>query len=246
MPDRPAVCAALSATCARAATLARLEPARLGAVVQVKAQGAWDALEHRDELESLGITWWEAFLSEFPGSDPAFAETRRVLATLREDVWTAALADQRMDDRGLAAALVAHYAIERRARFTLFPEAASALDELRRHGALGLVTNGPPDLQREKLAATGIDGAFGVVVVSGEVGIGKPDPRIFHLALAALGVSPEAAIHVGDSPERDVAGAWRAGIAPVWLDRAGTGWDGDARHPAAVIGSLAEIGALIG
>ncbi|HKB30211.1 MAG TPA: HAD-IA family hydrolase [Streptosporangiaceae bacterium] len=58
----------------------------------------------------------------------------------------------------------------------------------------------------------------GAVIDSAAVGVSKPDPRIFHLALDALGSRPEHAIHVGDSLRADVEGARAAGIRPVHLD----------------------------
>jgi putative hydrolase of the HAD superfamily len=58
----------------------------------------------------------------------------------------------------------------------------------------------------------------GAVLDSGVVGVGKPDPAIFHLALDALGVAPEHAVHVGDTPAADVAGARAAGVHPVLVD----------------------------
>jgi putative hydrolase of the HAD superfamily len=56
------------------------------------------------------------------------------------------------------------------------------------------------------------------LIDSGVVGVEKPDPRIFELALAACGVRPEAAVHVGDSRRTDVAGAVAAGIRPLHMD----------------------------
>jgi len=58
----------------------------------------------------------------------------------------------------------------------------------------------------------------GVVLDSGVVGVAKPDPAIFRLALDALGVAPEHTLHVGDTPAADVAGARAAGIHPVLVD----------------------------
>jgi len=56
------------------------------------------------------------------------------------------------------------------------------------------------------------------VIDSGEVGVEKPDPRIFELALTACGVRPEAVVHVGDSRLTDVEGAQAAGIRPLHMD----------------------------
>jgi putative hydrolase of the HAD superfamily len=60
--------------------------------------------------------------------------------------------------------------------------------------------------------------ALRALIDSGVVGIEKPDPRIFDLALAACEVRPEAAVHVGDSRRTDVAGALAAGIRPLHMD----------------------------
>jgi putative hydrolase of the HAD superfamily len=63
---------------------------------------------------------------------------------------------------------------------------------------------------------------FGAISVSAQVGVGKPDPAIFHDALARLGVAPGAALHCGDLPHTDCLGARRAGVRAVLLDRRGT------------------------
>jgi FMN phosphatase YigB (HAD superfamily) len=56
------------------------------------------------------------------------------------------------------------------------------------------------------------------ILDSTAVGVAKPDPAIFLQALDALGVPPERAIHVGDTPAADIAGARAAGIRPVLVD----------------------------
>lgn len=65
-------------------------------------------------------------------------------------------------------------------------------------------------------AGPGVD--VTVIIDSGVVGVSKPDPAIFHLALDALGVGAHEAIHVGDTHGADVIGAIAAGIRPVQLD----------------------------
>ena len=55
---------------------------------------------------------------------------------------------------------------------------------------VGLITNGPSDIQRLKLEQSGLTGAFGAEVISGELGVGKPDPSVFHGLLDGLGAGP--------------------------------------------------------
>ena len=71
----------------------------------------------------------------------------------------------------------------------------------------------------EALASAGIEVAH--VLSSGAIGSSKPDTRIFHAALAAVGVAPERALHVGDTEETDGVGARAAGIDVRIVDRGG-------------------------
>ena len=86
---------------------------------------------------------------------------------------------------------------------------------------LALITNGAADTQRDKLRVLEMEDWFDVVVISGEVGLAKPDASIFRLALNKLPVEPENVWHVGDSLAADVAGAKAAGLTAVWLNRRG-------------------------
>ena len=68
----------------------------------------------------------------------------------------------------------------------------------------------------------GLDGIFAEVIESAVVGIRKPDPQIFLLGVDALGMKPEEVTVVGDSLEKDIIPAKRAGCHTVWLK--GEGW----------------------
>ena len=105
-------------------------------------------------------------------------------------------------------------------RSLVFDDVPGALDDLRRRGVVtGLITNSEPVHQRAKLAAAGLSGTTDVEVISGEVGVGKPDPAVFTLACAQAGVDPAAAVHVGDRLETDAIAAAAAGLTGVWLAR---------------------------
>ena len=91
------------------------------------------------------------------------------------------------------------------------------------------------------LRSHGIGDELAAVIDSHVVGTEKPDPAIFALALDALGVRPQEAIHVGDSVRFDVVGARNAGVRPVHLDPYGYCQDDDHEH----ITSLEEVTRLI-
>ena len=93
------------------------------------------------------------------------------------------------------------------------PHALEVLTELRRRGVrVGVVTNGWTVKQLECIRGLKLEELIGDVIVSEAVGLRKPDPAIFHLALSRLGVSAQNAWYVGDSPQNDVAGPQAAGL----------------------------------
>lgn len=121
-----------------------------------------------------------------------------------------------------AAEVAALYSRLRDAALAPFPGALEALARLRaKLPALGLVTNGAAAPQRAKIERFDLARFFDVIVVEGEVGFGKPDPRNFQRALDAIGAAPEHALMAGDNFECDVIGALGAGVQhAVWIVRA--------------------------
>lgn len=103
----------------------------------------------------------------------------------------------------------------------LDPEALPVLVRLAETHKLAVISNfdHPPHV-RQVLDETGLGRHFQTVVVSGEIGIKKPDPGIFAPALSAIGVSPERVAYVGDAPE-DILAAEGAGMTPIRLQRDG-------------------------
>src|SRR5687767_4714009 len=93
----------------------------------------------------------------------------------------------------------------------------AALQGLRDSGLrLGIVSNGNARAQRRKVAALGIAPYFDAVIISGAVGLRKPDPRIFRLGLRAVGAELADCWFVGDHPVVDILGARGAGLVAVW------------------------------
>jgi HAD superfamily hydrolase (TIGR01509 family) len=123
-------------------------------------------------------------------------------------------------------------------RFAAYPDAAPALRELRALGLGMLVVSNWDYALPDVLAATGLLDLVDDVVASAAVGAAKPDRRIFEEALRRADCAPDRALHVGDSPANDVAGANALGIRAVLLDRRGGGAPG-------TVGSLAELPALL-
>ncbi|HEX7443701.1 MAG TPA: HAD family hydrolase [Acidimicrobiales bacterium] len=116
------------------------------------------------------------------------------------------------------------------AAYRLDPGVADALRRLREAGwSTGIVTNGPPS-QADKITGTGLAGLVDGWVVSEELGVRKPDPRIFAEAAARCGAELAGGWMVGDSAHADMAGARNAGLRSIWLPR-GRPWPADAPGP---------------
>lgn len=97
--------------------------------------------------------------------------------------------------------------------------AVDVLKQIKAKGyIIGAVTNGVSSLQNTKLDTAGIRGLFDVVVVSGDIGIYKPDRRIFDEAARRAGVKNEEAVFVGDHPVNDIKGALGAGMYAIRMN----------------------------
>lgn len=119
--------------------------------------------------------------------------------------------------------------------------AVALLDALRPRYALGVVTNGVQWVQERRVAHAGLAPYFRVLLTSEAAGVGKPDPAIFHRALAEIGVEPHDALYVGDNPRADVAGALGAGLDACWYDPAGAPYPPDLPEPTLTIRHLSEL-----
>lgn len=140
------------------------------------------------------------------------------------------------------------YRVNRFYGLALFPDALSTL-RLARSVLLGrkvgLVTNGPAEVQRAKIDLLGLLPHVDFALVSGEFGVAKPDPAIFAEALRLGEAAAAETLFVGDSPEFDIAGARASGIRSVWMNRTGRPWSHVGEPPDNEVTSLTELHALL-
>jgi putative hydrolase of the HAD superfamily len=171
------------------------------------------------------ITYYRAHLHE--GRDAAsLADLRRRCA----EVMAPALGVE-IDVDTLLAAL----------HFRAYPDVLPALRELRARGLRLVVVSNWDFSLHERLEETGVAALVDGAVASAELGHAKPDGAIFAHALALAGAAPQAALHAGDSPDADVAGALAAGLRAVLVARDGTP---EVPDGVPVIRSLAELPGL--
>ncbi|TXH98880.1 MAG: HAD family hydrolase [Pseudomonas sp.] len=121
----------------------------------------------------------------------------------------------------------------------LFPEVHTTLEQLALRYTLGVITNGNADVRR-----LGLADYFRFALCAEELGVGKPDPHPFHTALQRAGLEATQAVHIGDHPGDDIAGAKAAGLRAIWFNPQGKVWQGDTA-PDAQIRNLAELPRLL-
>lgn len=124
------------------------------------------------------------------------------------------------------------------------PHAHEVLRDLRARGLrLGIVTNGWEEAQTRCLEGCGLTGLVDDVVISKVVGLSKPDPTIYRLALARLGMTAAQTWFVGDSPRNDVWGPGQVGLRTAYLPT-GHGLAGET--PDVVLRDLRDVLTLPG
>lgn len=110
---------------------------------------------------------------------------------------------------------------------------------------IGVISNGLPDVQYEKLKSIGIYDMLSCIVLSEEFGIRKPDPRIFHHAADLIRIPPGDCLYIGDSYAHDIAGAKNAGMLACWLSNSPPASTNGECQPDFVIGKLEELTGIL-
>ena len=104
----------------------------------------------------------------------------------------------------------------------LIAGATELLAALTPHYCMGLITNGLPEVQRPRLAGSGLASYFQFVTISEEIGVAKPDPRFFATAMAQAGSpNPRSVLVIGDSLSSDIRGGVQAGLDTLWYNPGG-------------------------
>lgn len=131
-------------------------------------------------------------------------------------------------------------------RLDAYPDVAATLHRLKAAGVqTAILSNGSPPMLHAAVTSAGIADLIDAVWSVEEVGVYKPDPRVYALAVERLGVEPGAVCFQSANPW-DAAGAACCGLRVVWINRTGGRLDKLPCRPDAEIGSLAELPALLG
>lgn len=198
---------------------AGIDPAALFGAIDLKRRWFW-ADPDRALAGRLDIVWASRFV------------TREAMAHIGAGL--PALADTIADD----------YRARRDAGLKLFPQAIETLETVRSRGLrTALITNGGAKMQRDKVVRFEMERWIDCFVIEGELGVGKPDERVFRHALASCGAHPDEAWMVGDNLEADIATPHRLGLHTVWVNATAGGLPAEA--PVTPHRTIRHIGELL-
>jgi putative hydrolase of the HAD superfamily len=177
-------------------------------------------------------------------SDPDRHRTGRLdMVNTRHHIVRSSLPRIGVTDDTLAARLADIYTERREGSVDFFPGAEETLVTIKARGVpMALLTNGEVRTQRRKVERFRLERFFGVILIEGEQGFGKPDERVYRLALSRLTMQPSDTWFVGDNLEWDIAAPQRLGIYAVWNDWRGKGLPAESVVvPDRTIRAIAEL-----
>ena len=196
--------------------------------------GYWDAsktgLRETFELVPIpGVTTdhaihaWGAVFQAFAGQLKGIEELYDAYLTSGERTRThqmqLTLAALDIEDDELTQRLSQTYMARRDANLKLFPDALEVLEKLSQSYRIGLITNGPADIQNQEIDTTGIRKYLSAIFIEGEQRIGKPEKIVFDRAAAAMECTADELLMIGNSLHHDIIPAINYGWATVWTLR---------------------------
>jgi len=219
--DDRSVKEAFEATCAYAERKTGIAADKIEEEVRKEARKLYASYEPYSFTKMIGINPFEGLWARFlEGKQPEFRQLEALAPSYRKESWTRGLAACGIVDSELGYELGEMFASERRDRPYVYEETFEVLEQLKGRYQLLLLTNGSPDLQQEKIASVPkLASYFEHIVISGDVGQGKPAAEIFNYALERLGIKPEEGLMVGDKLTTDILGSNRIGMPNAWINR---------------------------
>ena len=181
------------------------------------AQQLWSSAGNPGKYDSISYSAYEGLWGPPDLPEAELDNDADTLTSYRKKAWDDVLAEFGIIDPQLRDEIIQRQYEERVSQLIPYPGVSSLLEKLAGRYKLGVVTNGSPAVQRFKLHRSGLAAYFDTVVVSGDVGIVKPNPEPFTSALSQLSLEASQAIMIGNSLKSDISGASALGMRTVWV-----------------------------
>jgi 2-haloacid dehalogenase len=190
----------------------------------------WQPLAETWRAKQLNYSWLRSLMG-------AHVDFRQV---------TADALDFALEDRGLQDASLRQRLLDLYLNLACYPEVPAMLRQLKDAGFVtGILSNGAPAMLEAACRSAGIDTLIDHLISVEDVGIYKPDPRIYRLAMEKL-VLPAQAIAFHSSNGWDIHAGKRAGFYAIWINRSGQPAERLPNPPDVVLRSLAEVPGILG
>ncbi|HZG72981.1 MAG TPA: HAD family hydrolase [Chondromyces sp.] len=240
--DRKSIQTAFDITCGELASANGLNAKAIEESVREKARNLYQTFPFYDFTLQIGINPFEGLWGDF--GDPhhfKFREMGERISEYQLETWRQGLEPFGLNEE-VALEAKERFREARRSSPFVYGETFAVLDALKREDFhLLLLTNGAPSLQLEKLTLTPeLVPYFDHIVISGNIGYGKPDSFIFRHALHVMGVNTSEAVMVGDNLSTDILGATRIGMDSIWIDH-GDGKVVEEAKPTYTVQRLKDI-----
>lgn len=172
----------------------------------------------------------------------------RSLMGAHVDFWqvTADALDFALEERGLQDTRLRRRLLELYFNLACFPEVPAMLRQLKEAGLVtGILSNGAPAMLEAACRSAGIDTLIDHLISVEEVGIYKPDPRVYRLAIEKLAL-PANSIAFHSSNGWDIHAGKRAGFYAIWINRHGQPAERLPNPPDIILRSLSEVPTILG
>lgn len=214
--DKKSIQMAFKATCQ---TVKQLDPELFEQAVRAEATKLYQGYPTYPFTQMIGINPFEGLWGTFNDASEDFEQMYQLMPKYQIDAWTNGLEACGIIDPMLGETLAKQFVSERKKHPYTYEETFDVLDQLKNDYQLLLLTNGAPSLQNTKLKITPeIAKYFKHIVISGDFGRGKPDPKIFEFALDKANTTPDNVVMIGDNLMTDILGANRTGIKNIWIN----------------------------
>lgn len=233
------------AVCALAEEKHGLDTEKLHPAVLNACRELYHAFPLYPWCHDLGFSSWEVLSGDVSGKFPQLDVLQRWQPWFRMESWRRGLQVFHVDDLPLAQQMAEAFVLERDKHHERFPETLDVLDALAGNYRMGLVTNGAANIQRNKLIKGGLENRFRPIVISGEQGVGKPNPELLRIALRKLRHKAEEVVMVGDRLDTDIQMAHAAGRKSIWVNRRKNTPPPDAPKPTATIPDLKKLESVL-
>lgn len=235
--DAKSVEVALKKTCTQ---LAPAHADTLYQSIREEAPRVYQTYSFYEFTQKIGINPFEGLWGTFPDEQFHFPSMGEQIRAYQIQAWEQALQKSGFDP-DIASDAVTTFTEFRKSHPYFYEETLEVLQKVSEQYTIGIVTNGAPSLQNMKFDLSPELKSFAqTIVISGEVGIGKPDAVPFEEALRRLSVKPRDVWMIGDNVNTDIRGAEQLNIETIWINHHSQVSPEDI-HPTFEVSRLREI-----